>query len=46
MMEKFTIPDEKNLEIELFERRGGRHLKLTLRNKDLVGASLISGAGN
>jgi len=30
---KFTIPDRKNLIIELTERNGGRHLQLRLKNR-------------
>jgi len=30
---KFTIPDKKNLIIELTEKSGGRHLKLKIRNR-------------
>ena len=40
-LEKFTIPDAKRLVIEMFERNGGRHLKLFIRNKTIVNAKLI-----
>lgn len=32
VLPKFTIPDKKNLIIELIERSGGRHLQLELKN--------------
>lgn len=35
---KFTIPDAKKLYIEIMENAGGRHLKLSIRNKTIVGA--------
>jgi conjugative transposon TraN protein len=40
-LEKFTIPDAKRLVIEMFERHGGRHLKLSIKNKTIVNARLI-----
>lgn len=40
-LEKFTIPDAKRLVIEMFERNGGRHLKLSIKNKTIVNARLI-----
>lgn len=36
--EKFTIPEAKNLNIELFEKNGGRNLMLSLKNKTIVNA--------
>lgn len=38
-LEKFTIPDKKELVIQLMEKKGGRHLQLKLSNKIIVGAS-------
>jgi conjugative transposon TraN protein len=35
---KFTIPDAKVLAIELMEKRGGRHLKLMVKNRTIVNA--------
>ena len=32
VLPKFTIPDRKNLHIQLVEKSGGRHLQLKLRN--------------
>lgn len=37
-LEKFTIPDAKRLHIELFEKNGGRNLRLVIRNKTIVKA--------
>ena len=42
-LEKFTIPDAKRLVIEMFERHGGRHLKLSIRNMSIVKAQLVPG---
>lgn len=41
VMEKFTIPDEKNLNIELFEKKGGRHLAFQVTNADIIKAKLL-----
>ncbi|WP_051359651.1 conjugative transposon protein TraN [Adhaeribacter aquaticus] len=41
-LEKFTIPDKKKLVIEMFEKNGGRVMKMDLDNKDIVKASSIS----
>lgn len=38
---KFTIPDAKRLNIEMLEKRGGRHLKLKIRNREIVKAKRI-----
>ena len=38
---KFTIPDDKQLIIELFEKDGGRNQTLTVENSDLVRAEII-----
>ncbi len=32
---KFTIPDKKQLVIELFEKNGGRHQQFVVKNRDL-----------
>jgi conjugative transposon TraN protein len=40
-VEKFTIPDAKNLIIEVFEKNGGRNLNLRIKNKTIVKAQLI-----
>lgn len=38
---KFTIPNDKQLIIELFEKDGGRNQMLTVENADLVRAGVI-----
>jgi len=40
-MNKFTIPDDKQLDIELNEKNGGRHQSFTIENEDLVRAKVI-----
>ena len=41
-MSKFTIPDGKQLVVELCEKNGGRHQSFTIENEDLVRAKEIS----
>ena len=41
-MEKFTIPDDKCLVVELAEKNGGRHQYFIVENTDLVRARVIS----
>ena len=38
---KFTIPDDKLLIVELFEKNGGRHQRLVVKNAELVKARPI-----
>lgn len=38
---KFTIPDKKYLAIQLMEKNGGRHLKLHVKNKTIVKATVL-----
>jgi conjugative transposon TraN protein len=40
-LSKFTIPDDKQLIIELIEKDGGRNQLLTIENSDLVRAEVI-----
>jgi len=40
-LSKFTIPDDKQLVIELMEKDGGREQILTIENSDLVRAEVI-----
>jgi conjugative transposon TraN protein len=40
--DKFTIPDSKKLYIEVMEKSGGRHLRLTIKNKTIVNARQVS----
>lgn len=42
VLPKFTIPDKKLLYIGLMEKNGGRQLRLEIKNKVLMGASLVS----
>lgn len=39
--EKFTIPDKKQLVVEMFEKNGGRHQRLVIKNSDLTKAENI-----
>ena len=36
--DKFTIPDDKVFEIEIYERNGGRHIKLAVLNEYILSA--------
>jgi conjugative transposon TraN protein len=38
---KFTIPDAKHLVIQLFEKNGGRHLSLLIKNSEIVKARRV-----
>lgn len=38
IFKKFTIPDQKQLIVELYEKGGGRNIRLKLSNSDLLGA--------
>lgn len=38
---KITIPDDKYLEVEIYERDGSRHQRFHIENADLVAARLI-----
>ncbi len=40
-LSKFTIPDAKHLAIELFEKNGGRHYLLKVKNRKLVRARVL-----
>lgn len=40
-LQKFTIPEDKNLEVEMFEKNGGRHMKFSVANDDIINANLI-----
>ncbi len=39
--EKFTIPDKKQLVVELFEKNGGRHQEFVIKNGELAKAKTI-----
>jgi conjugative transposon TraN protein len=38
-LSKFTIPDAKELRIQLMEKNGGRHLELSVQNKEIIRAT-------
>lgn len=38
---KIVIPDDKLIEVEVFEKDGGRHQKFYIENRDLVNAKLV-----
>lgn len=40
-LEKFTIPDDKQLVIEVTEKEGGRHQSFVVDNEDIVRANVI-----
>jgi len=40
--DKFTIPDDKNLVVEMFEKNGGRHQGFVVENADLVRARVVN----
>ena len=40
-LEKFTIPDDKQLVIEIAEKEGGRHQSFVVENEDVVRANVI-----
>lgn len=40
-LEKFTIPDDKQLIIEVAEKEGGRHQSFVVENEDIVRANVI-----
>jgi conjugative transposon TraN protein len=39
--QKFTIPDKKQLVVELFEKNGGRHQRFVIKNGDLAKACSV-----
>lgn len=41
-LDKFTIPDDKMLVVELHEKSGGRHQTFTVENEDIVRAKVIN----
>lgn len=40
-MEKFTMPDDKRLVVELYEKSGGRHQTIYIDNSDIIHAATI-----
>ena len=41
VLPKFTIPDDKLLMVELYEKNGGRHQSIRVENADIVNAKEI-----
>lgn len=41
-MEKFTIPEDKQVVVELHEKSGGRHQSFVIENEDIVRAKVIN----
>ena len=41
-MEKFTIPEDKQVIVELHEKSGGRHQSFIIENEDIVRAKVIN----
>lgn len=41
LLEQLTIPDDKMLVVEIFEKNGGRHQVLGIENDDLIKARLV-----
>lgn len=39
---KFTIPDDKILLVELYEKNGGRHQTVRVENADIVNVEVIN----
>lgn len=42
VLEQFTLPDDKVLEVTLFEQNGGRHQTFVVENEDLIHAKNIN----
>lgn len=40
-LEKFTIPDAKRLVFEMYEKKGGRNISLSIKNKTIVNARVV-----
>lgn len=38
---KFTIPDDKVLTVEIYEKGGGRHITFNIENKELINARTV-----
>ena len=41
VFQKFTIPDDKVLIMDVFEKNGGRHQSFMIQNTDLVDAHTV-----
>ncbi|WP_163325516.1 conjugative transposon protein TraN [Draconibacterium mangrovi] len=42
VFKSFTIPDKKELVVELFEKNGGRHQRFIVKSKDLITAKPVN----
>lgn len=42
VLQKFTIPEQKYLSIEVMEKNGGRHLSLKIKNGKLMAARMVN----
>lgn len=40
-LQKFTIPESKYLDVEMFEQNGGRNIEMNIKNKTIVNARLL-----
>ena len=38
---KFTIPEKKKFTMQVFEKNGGRHLELNIKNRNLVNLGIL-----
>jgi len=43
VLDKFTIPSDKVLVVEMHEKSGGRHQTFTVESEDIVRARVING---
>lgn len=41
VLQKFTIPESKYLDVEMFEQNGGRNIEVNIKNKSIVNARLL-----
>ncbi|KAB6531895.1 DUF4138 domain-containing protein, partial [Phocaeicola vulgatus] len=41
-LSKFTIPDDKKLIVDMYEKQGGRHQSFDVENEDLVRAETVN----
>jgi NAD(P)H-nitrite reductase large subunit len=42
VLDKFTIPDNKEFVVELNEKNGGRHQRFVVESSDIVRAKLVN----
>lgn len=40
-MDKFTLPDDKQLVIDVFEKNGGRHVSFVVESEDIIQAKVV-----